>query len=61
MFTKLAGARTYLLAIAASIVGTYMAVDDLVTFLGVANLPDVPNYVLVWLGAGTAAALRAAK
>ena len=61
MFTQLAGARTYLLAIAGAIVATYMAVDDLVTFLGVANLPDVPTYIMVLIGSGAAASLRAAK
>ena len=60
MLTNLIGARTYILAVLASIIGVYMAVDELVTFLGVADLPAGPDYVLVWIGAGTAATLRAA-
>lgn len=60
MLDKLIGARTYILAVVASIVGVWMAVDELVVFTGIGDLPDVPAYVLVWLGAGTAATLRAA-
>jgi hypothetical protein len=59
MLDKLIGARTYILAVLASIVGTYMAVDELVVFSGLGDLPDVPAFILVWLGAGTAASLRA--
>jgi hypothetical protein len=60
MFDKLIGARTYILAVLASIVGVYMSVDELLVFTGMGDLPDVPTYVLVWIGAGTAATLRAA-
>ena len=60
MLDKLIGARTYILAVLASIVGVYMSVDELLVFTGMGDLPDVPAYVLVWLGAGTAATLRAA-
>ena len=60
MFDKLIGARTYILAVLASIVGVYMSVDELLVFSGMGDLPDVPAFVLVWLGAGTAATLRAA-
>lgn len=60
MLTQLVGARTYILAVLASIVGVYMATDELVNFLGFADFPNVPDYVLVWLGAGTAATLRSA-
>lgn len=60
MLDKLIGARTYILAVLASIVGVYMSVDELLVFSGMGDLPDVPAYVLVWIGAGTAATLRAA-
>jgi hypothetical protein len=60
MFDKLIGARTYILAVLASIVGVYMSVDELLVFTGMGDLPDVPAYILVWLGAGAAATLRAA-
>lgn len=60
MLDKLIGARTYILALLASIVGVYMAADELVVFTGLGDLPDVPSFVLVWLGAGTAATLRSA-
>jgi len=60
MLDKLIGARTYILALLASIVGVYMAADELVVFTGLGDLPDVPAFVLVWIGAGTAATLRSA-
>lgn len=60
MLDKLIGARTYILAVLASLVGTYMAVDELVVFSGLGDLPDVPAFILVWIGAGTAATLRSA-
>ena len=60
MLDKLIGARTYILALLASIVGVYMAADELVVFTGMGDLPDVPSFILVWLGAGTAATLRSA-
>ena len=60
MLTQLAGARTYLLAIAAAVVGVYMAADDLVNFMGWMDLPNIPEYILVLIGAGGAASLRAA-
>lgn len=60
MLDKLIGARTYILALLASIVGVYMAADELVVFTGMGDLPDVPSFILVWLGAGTAATLRLA-
>ena len=60
MLNKLIGARTYILAVLASVVGVYMAVDELVVFSGLGDLPDVPAFVLVWIGAGTAATLRSA-
>ena len=59
MLDKLIGARTYILALLASIVGVYMAADELVVFSGMGDLPDVPAFILVWIGAGTAATLRA--
>lgn len=59
MLDKLIGARTYILALLASIVGVYMAADELVVFTGMGDLPDVPAFILVWIGAGTAATLRA--
>jgi hypothetical protein len=60
MLDKLIGARTYILAVLASLVGTYMAVDELVIYTGLGDLPDVPAFILVWIGAGTAATLRSA-
>lgn len=59
MLDKLIGARTYILALLASVVGVYMAADELVVFTGMGDLPDVPAFILVWIGAGTAATLRA--
>ena len=60
MLTQLAGARTYLIAIAAALAGVYMAADDFSNFMGWADLPNIPDYILVMLGAGGAASLRAA-
>lgn len=60
MFSQLAGARTYLLAIAAAVAAVYMAADDFTNFMGWADLPNIPEYVLVLIGAGGAASLRAA-
>lgn len=60
MLDKLIGARTYILALLASIVGVYMAADELVVYTGLGDLPDVPAFILLWIGAGTAASLRAA-
>lgn len=60
MLDKLIGARTYILAVVASIIGVWMAVDELVVYTGIADLPNIPDFVLVWLGAGTAATLRSA-
>lgn len=60
MFTQLAGARTYILAIAAALAGVYMAADDFTNFMGWADLPNIPEYILVLIGAGGAASLRAA-
>ena len=60
MLDKLIGARTYILALLASIVGVYMAADELVVATGMGDLPDVPSFILLWLGAGTAATLRSA-
>lgn len=59
MLDKLIGARTYILAVLASIVGVYMSIDELVVYTGMGDLPDVPAFILVWIGAGTAATLRA--
>ena len=59
MFANLAGARTYILAVLASLVGVYMAADDLFNFVGWTDLPNIPDYVLVLIGAGGAASLRA--
>lgn len=60
MFTQLAGARTYLVAVAGAAVGLYIAIDDLGTFMGWFDLPAVSAGVLAMLSAAGGAALRAA-
>lgn len=59
MFAKLAGARTYILAVLTALVGVWITTDDLLNFIGVADLPDVPLGLLAILGGGTAASIRA--
>jgi hypothetical protein len=59
MFAQLMGARTYIIAVLLALVGVWMSVDELVNFLGVADLPDVPAGLLAILGGGAAATLRA--
>ena len=60
MLTQLAGARTYLLAIATAALGLYMSVDDLGNYLGWFDLPNVSDGLLAVLGGGATASLRAA-
>jgi len=59
MLTQLQGARTYILAVLLAAVGLYMSVDDLGTYLGWFDLPNVSEGLLALLGGGTAATLRA--
>lgn len=61
MFEKLQGSRTYIQAAALAFLSAYMALDDALNSLALYDLPDVPVWLLTLLGAGTAAALRAAK
>lgn len=58
MFDKLLGARTYIIAALAALVGAYEAIDQLTNVFGT-DLPDIPGFVYLWLTAGGAAALRA--
>lgn len=60
MLTQLAGARTYIMAIAAAAVGLWIAVDDLGNFMQWFDLPDVSAGLLAVIGGGAAASLRAA-
>lgn len=58
MLDKLSGAKTFLFSAALMLCGFYMAVDDLLTQMAVMDLPDVPDYIIMILGGGTAASLR---
>lgn len=58
MLNKLNGAKTFLFSAALALCGLYMAIDDLLTQLAVMDLPDVPDYIIMILGGGTAASLR---
>lgn len=60
MLAQLSGARTYILAVAAAAVGLWLAVDDLGNAMQWFDLPDVSEGLLVILGGGAAASLRAA-
>lgn len=60
MFSQLAGARTYLLAVGAAAVGLWIAIDDLGNAMQWFDLPNVSEGLLAILGGGAAASLRAA-
>jgi hypothetical protein len=59
MLANLQGARTYIIAVLIALMGVWTATDELLTFLNVADLPPIPDWVLILLGGGAVASTRA--